>query len=353
MVDTVAACNYAAEDADVTWQLWQYLSTRLDGQPAIKKLFEEVEMPLMQVLARMEANGVSLDCDLLRTMSRAINKQIDELADKIYQQAGFPFNIDSTKQLAEVLFDRLGLQSIRQGKTQRSTDADVLEQLSGQHPIVPLVLEYRQLVKLQNTYLDKLPLMINPRTQRLHASFNQTITATGRLSSSDPNLQNIPVRTELGRQIRSAFVPADRTHGCILSADYSQIELRLLLIFPGCCAVKGVFRGYGHSYFVASQIYGVEAGEVTSEMRGRPRRSISALSMGRGLTVCRRQSASARPRPNDLSTIIIAGILPFVNLWTVKSTRRPSGVRRNHFRPASSHHGLTSKTLLSVHWPNV
>ncbi len=283
MVDTVSACDYAAEDADVTWQLWQYLSTRLDGQPAIKKLFEEVEMPLMQVLARMEANGVSLDCDLLRTMSRAINKQIDELADKIYQQAGFPFNIDSTKQLAEVLFDRLGLQSIRQGKTQRSTDADVLEQLSGQHPIVPLVLEYRQLVKLQNTYLDKLPLMINPRTQRLHASFNQTITATGRLSSSDPNLQNIPVRTELGRQIRSAFVPADRTHGCILSADYSQIELRLLAHFSRDAALLKAFsEDMDIHTFVASQIYGVEAGEVTSEMRGRAKAVNFGIIYGQG-----------------------------------------------------------------------
>jgi len=282
-VDTAAACAYAAEDADVTWQLWQYLSIRLEGQPAIKKLFDEVEMPLMQVLARMEANGVSLDCDLLRTMSRAINKQIQVLAEKIYQQAGMSFNIDSTKQLAEVLFDRLGLQSLRQGKTQRSTEAEVLEQLAGQHPIVPLVLEYRQLVKLQNTYIDKLPLLVNPRTQRLHASFNQTVTATGRLSSSDPNLQNIPVRTELGRQIRSAFVPADRSHGCILSADYSQIELRLLAHFSQDAALLKAFAEDRDIHtFVASQIYGVAAEAVTSDMRGRAKAVNFGIIYGQG-----------------------------------------------------------------------
>ncbi|MEN6308444.1 MAG: DNA polymerase I, partial [Anaerohalosphaeraceae bacterium] len=283
MVDTATACDYAAEDADVTWQLWQYLSIRLDAQPAVKKLFEDVEMPLMQVLARMEANGVSLDCDLLRKMSRAINKQIDELTDKIYQQAGFPFNIDSTKQLAEILFDRLGLQSVRQGKTLRSTDADVLEQLSGQHPIVPLVLEYRQLVKLQNTYIDKLPLLVNPKTQRVHASFNQTVTATGRLSSSDPNLQNIPIRTELGKQIRSAFVPADRGNSCILSADYSQIELRLLAHFSQDTALLKAFtEDMDIHTFVASQIHGVEAGEVTSEMRGRAKAVNFGIIYGQG-----------------------------------------------------------------------
>ncbi len=282
-VDTAAACTYAAEDADVTWQLWEYLSTRLNSQPAIKKLFEEVEMPLMQVLARMEANGVSLDCELLRTMSRAINKQIQVLAEKIYQQAGMSFNIDSTKQLAGVLFDRLGLQSLRQGKTQRSTEAEVLEQLSGQHPIVPLVLEYRQLVKLQNTYIDKLPLLVNPRTQRLHASFNQTVTATGRLSSSDPNLQNIPVRTELGRQIRSAFVPADRSHGCILSADYSQIELRLLAHFSQDAALLKAFAEDRDIHtFVASQIYGVAAEAVTSDMRGRAKAVNFGIIYGQG-----------------------------------------------------------------------
>lgn len=281
-VDTAAACEYAAEDADVTFQLWQYLSTRLNAQPAIQKLFQEVEMPLVSVLARIEANGVSLDTDLLGKMSRTLNKQIQHLADKIYEQAGVPFNIDSTKQLAEILFDRLGLQSIRQGKTQRSTDADVLDQLSGQHPIVPLLLEYRQLVKLQNTYVDKLPLLVNPRTGRVHASFNQTVTATGRLSSSDPNLQNIPIRTELGKQIRSAFVPKDKD-GCIFSADYSQIELRLLAHFSKDAALRKAFaENMDIHTFVASQIYGVAPQDVTSEMRTKAKAVNFGIIYGQG-----------------------------------------------------------------------
>ncbi len=281
-VDTTAACEYAAEDADVTWQLWQYLATRLDAQPGIKKLFEEVEMPLISVLAQIEFNGVSLDTDLLRKMSRSINKQISDLVEQIYAQTGVPFNIDSTKQLAEILFDRLKLQSIRQGKTLRSTDADVLDQLSGQHPIVPLLLEYRQMVKLLNTYIDKLPLLVNPRTSRVHASFNQTVTATGRLSSSDPNLQNIPIRTELGKQIRSAFVPKDKD-GCIFSADYSQIELRLLAHFSKDAALLKAFADDMDIHtFVAAQIYGVALADVSSEMRTKAKAVNFGIIYGQG-----------------------------------------------------------------------
>jgi DNA polymerase-1 len=281
-VDTAAACEYSAEDADVTYQLWQYLSARLDAQPSLKKLFEEVEMPLVSVLARMEFNGVSLDTDLLHKMSKSIKKQVEQLTDKIFAIAGLPFNIDSTKQLAEVLFDRLGLQSVRQGKTQRSTDADVLDQLSGQHPIIPLLLEYRQLVKLQNTYIDKLPLLVNPKTQRVHASFNQTVTSTGRLSSSDPNLQNIPIRTEVGKQIRSAFVPKDKA-GCILSADYSQIELRLLAHFSKDKALLKAFADDMDIHtFVASQIYGIPVEEVSSEMRTKAKAVNFGIIYGQG-----------------------------------------------------------------------
>jgi DNA polymerase-1 len=281
-VDTAAACEYSAEDADVTYQLWQYLSARLDAQPSLKKLFEEVEMPLVSVLARMEFNGVSLDTDLLGKMSKSIKKQVEQLTDKIFAIAGLPFNIDSTKQLGEVLFDRLGLQSVRQGKTQRSTDADVLDQLSGQHPIVPLLLEYRQLVKLQNTYIDKLPLLVNPKTQRVHASFNQTVTATGRLSSSDPNLQNIPIRTEVGKQIRSAFVPKDK-NSCILSADYSQIELRLLAHFSKDKALLKAFADDMDIHtFVASQIYGIPVEEVSSEMRTKAKAVNFGIIYGQG-----------------------------------------------------------------------
>ncbi|MEN8128110.1 MAG: DNA polymerase I [Planctomycetota bacterium] len=281
-VETTVACQYAAEDADVTWQLYEYLSKYLDAMPGIKTLFETVEMPLVTVLARMEANGVSLDTALLRKMSNTMTETVDKLTDQIYALAGAPFNIDSPKQLGEILFDRLGLTSIKKGKTQRSTDAGVLEQLKNDHEIIPLLLEYRQLVKLKNTYTDKLGQLINPRTERVHASFNQTVTATGRLSSSDPNLQNIPVRTEMGRKIRSAFIPADKT-SCILSADYSQIELRLLAHFSKDKALLEAFAADQdiHS-FVASQVYGVEPEKVTSEMRGKAKGVNFGIIYGQG-----------------------------------------------------------------------
>lgn len=281
-VGTAGACEYAAEDADVTWRLWEYLSPRLDKEYALKKLFMDVEMPLMEVLARIQFNGVTIDARMLRRMSGALRTQLDTLTDKIFALAKGPFNIDSPKQLGEVLFDRLGLPSARKGKTQRSTDADVLDELSDSHPIVPLILEYRQLMKLQNTYIDKLPMLINPRTGRVHASFNQTITATGRLSSSDPNLQNIPVRTELGKQIRSAFIPAD-PDDCILSADYSQIELRLLAHFSRDKALLGAFESDMDIHtFVAAQIFNVDAAAVSSEMRTRAKAVNFGIIYGQG-----------------------------------------------------------------------
>jgi len=267
MVDTAAACEYAAEDADITLQLYEYLKGRLAKEPNLKKLFEDVEMPLVRVLAVMEANGVSLDIKLLKNMSGELNETLEELTSRIYKLAGEVFNIDSPKQLAEVLFDKLGLESIRVGKAGRSTDAAVLEQLADEHEIVPLIVEYRMVSKLQNTYVDKLGLLINQRTDRVHASFNQSVTATGRLSSSDPNLQNIPIRTELGRKIRSAFIP-QKKNDCILSADYSQIELRLLAHFSKDKALMAAFAADQDIHrFVASQIYDVPLEEVTDQMR--------------------------------------------------------------------------------------
>jgi DNA polymerase-1 len=230
-------------------------------------LFEEVEMPLVTVLAAMEYNGVSLNTKLLKEMSSELATTLKMLTDRIYKCAGAAFNIDSPKQLAEVIFDKLGLESVRSGKSGRSTDANVLEQLSDQHPVIEMILQYRQISKLQNTYVDKLGQLINPHTGRVHASFNQTITATGRLSSSDPNLQNIPIRTELGSKIRSAFIPESKG-GCILSADYSQIELRLLAHFSKDQALMSAFATDQDIHrFVASQIYGVPIEEVTGEMR--------------------------------------------------------------------------------------
>jgi DNA polymerase-1 len=282
MVDTAAACEYAAEDADVTFRLYLYLKEQLGKEPLLKTLFEDVEMPLVAVLAAMEYNGVSLDTHVLRKMSGEINETLETVTEQIYEQAEAVFNIDSTKQLAEVLFDKLGLTPIRVGKTGRSTDAAVLEQLAGQHPVIELVLQYRMLKKLGTTYVDKLGSLTNPRTGRVHASFNQTIAATGRLSSSGPNLQNIPIRTELGSRVRSAFVPA-RDGDSILSADYSQIELRLLAHFSRDEALLSAFAADQDIHrFVASQIFGVPIEDVTHEMRSRSKAVNFGVIYGQG-----------------------------------------------------------------------
>ncbi len=282
MVDTTLACEYSGEDADLTYRLYLELKKRLEGQSDLWKLFTDVEMPLVRVLAGMEYNGVSLDTALLRQMSGDLERAIDSVREQILQQAGTTFNIDSPKQLAEVLFDRLHLVSGRTGKGGRSTDAAVLEELADEHPIAKMILEYRSLSKLKNTYTDKLGAIINPRTGRVHASFNQTVTATGRLSSSDPNLQNIPIRTDLGRKIRAAFVP-QRREDCILSADYSQIELRLLAHFSRDVALLAAFTADQDIHrFVASQIYGVPLNEVTSEMRSRCKAVNFGIIYGQG-----------------------------------------------------------------------
>jgi DNA polymerase-1 len=282
MVDTASACDYSCEDADITFQLHQYLSSKLAKEPKLKQLFEEIEMPLVEVLTAIELNGVKVDVQVLKQMSIEINNQLEETTERIYDLAGVAFNIDSPKQLSEVLFDRLGLKSLREGKTGHSTDAGVLDELAGQHPIIEQILQYRQLSKLKNTYTDKLGTLINPRTGRVHASFNQTITATGRLSSSDPNLQNIPIRTEIGKKIRAAFVPGRKTDR-IVSLDYSQIELRMVAHFSGDRELKKAFEQDRdiHS-FVASQIYNVDIKDVTDQMRSRCKAVNFGLIYGQG-----------------------------------------------------------------------
>jgi len=282
LVDLGVAAEYSAEDADITYQLYLCLRDRLEQEPQLHKLFHEVEMPLVEVLAEMEYNGVSIDTGLLRGMSGELDEALKRVAERIYEQAGAVFNVDSPKQLAEVLFDRLKLQAGRMGKSGRSTDAEVLDQLTDQHPIAGLVLEYRTLSKLKNTYVDALGSLIHPKTGRVHTSFNQTVTATGRLSSSNPNLQNIPIRTELGRKIRAAFVPENKDD-CILSADYSQIELRLLAHFSKDETLRAAFAADQDIHrFVASQIYNVPLDQVTSEMRARCKTVNFGIIYGQG-----------------------------------------------------------------------
>lgn len=294
-VETVRACEYAAEDADITWQLYEILDSQLTGS-GLESLFHETEMPLVSVLAAMESEGVKVDTGLLAGMSRELGQRLLELTRQIHQEAGHPFNIESTKQLATVLFDELKLPVIRQTKTGRSTDAETLDTLAWQtqHPVPRLIREYRELAKLKGTYVDTLPTMICPRTGRIHASFHQTAAITGRLSSSDPNLQNIPIRTELGGRIRKAFVPRDADH-VLLTADYSQIELRVLAHF---CQDEALLRAFTEDrdihQFVASQVFGVPLEEVTPVQRGRAKavnfgiiygQTAYGLSRGTGMPV--------------------------------------------------------------------
>src|SRR5258706_4880310 len=222
--------RYAAEDADVAWRLGEMLRGKLSETKTLQKLNDTLETPLIDVVAEMEFNGVAIDAQILKQQSEVLGARAEKLRAEIMDAAGCNFNPDSTKQLADVLFNKLGLKVIKRNKTGPSTDVMVLERLAAEHKCPRLILEYRSLVKLKNTYLDNLTDYVNPRTNRIHASFNQTGAATGRLSCSDPNLQNIPIRTDEGRRIRLAFV-AGGEEKVLLTADYSQIELRVLAHF--------------------------------------------------------------------------------------------------------------------------
>lgn len=261
-----AAAAYACADVDMTYRLRSVVESELK-KAELWKLFEEVEMPLVPVLAQMEQNGVALDVSFLDQLSRELHQRIGEVENEIHRAAGHRFNINSTQQLGAVLFEQLRLPTSRRTKTGYSTEADILEELRGTHPIVELVLEYRQLVKLKSTYVDALPLMINSTTGRLHTSFNQTGTVTGRLSSSEPNLQNIPIRTELGRKVRRAFV-AGSHNNLLLSADYSQVELRILAhISRDPRLLEAFAAGEDIHAATASEIFGVAPNRVTPDMR--------------------------------------------------------------------------------------
>jgi len=267
-VDTQHVCEYAGEDADFTWRLYEILAPQLAGSHA-ESLFRDIEMPLIEVLVEMTNNGIELDTKLLFKLGGSMADRMAELTEEIHRAAGRAFNIDSTKQLGVVLFDEQGLEPVKKTKTGRSTDHETLQTLTDrtENPIPPLVLQYRELTKLKGTYVDTLPKMICRRTGRVHASFDQTGAVTGRLSSSDPNLQNIPIRTETGRQIRKAFVASDSDR-ILLTADYSQIELRLLAHFCKDAALVEAFKtGEDIHRAVAAQVNSVALDDVTSAQR--------------------------------------------------------------------------------------
>jgi DNA polymerase I len=271
------AVAYAAEDADVTFRLHQALWPRLEGLPALGRLYREIEVPLVPVLSRMERNGVRIDTALLARQSRDMAERIHHLEQQAYAVAGRRFNLSSPKQIGDIFFDELGLPIIaKTPKGAPSTSEEVLEQLAELgHALPKLILEHRGLSKLKSTYIDKLPQLVNPDTGRVHTSYHQAVAATGRLSSSDPNLQNIPIRNEDGRQIRRAFIPAPGRR--LLSADYSQIELRIMAHLSGDERLLAAFAaGEDIHRATAAEVFGAPLAEVTTEQR----RAAKAINFG-------------------------------------------------------------------------
>ena len=263
-VDVELATQYAAEDADITWRLYEKLSSILKGDDL--QLFQELELPLLEVLAEMEIHGMKLDQKHLQNLSTIIEKKIEVHTKKIHSIAGEEFNINSPKQLSVILFEKLGLPVIKKTKSGYSTDVTVLEQLAAEHDLPEVVLAYRQLGKLKSTYVDALQDEIFSKTGRVHTSFNQTVAATGRLSSSNPNLQNIPIRTEMGREIRKAIIAEGNNH--LLSADYSQVELRILAHLSGDEALIEAFQmGEDIHTRTACEIFGTSPDRLDAESR--------------------------------------------------------------------------------------
>ena len=266
-VDIEAAVPYAAADADMTGRLRGTLSGQLDNL-GLRPLLEDLEMPLVPVIVTMQSHGIKVDAGALHEMSRDLNHQMQQVEQALYDSIGHTVNINSPQQLSDLLFKELGLPRTKRTKTGYSTDANSLEGLKGLHPVVDNILEYRQISKLKSTYVDALPEMINPRTGRIHTSYNQTGSATGRISSSDPNLQNIPIRTELGRRVRKAFVAENSPDWLLFSADYSQIELRVLAHLSQDPGLLDAFRrGEDIHASTASLMFEVPINEVTFDMR--------------------------------------------------------------------------------------
>lgn len=262
--------EYAAEDADITLQLYEKLMPMLK-ENGVEKLFYEIEMPLVPVLSRMEANGVRIDTQNLQQISEEFGGEIRKIEEQVYELAGTPFNIASPKQLGEILFERLKIdEKAKKTKTgQYATGEEVLQKLAHKHAIIPLILDYRSLTKLKSTYLDALPALVNPKDGLIHTSYNQAVTATGRLSSNNPNLQNIPVRTAQGREIRRAFVPRSAQY-TLLAADYSQIELRIIAHLSQDPAMVSDFNlGHDIHAATAAKVFHVPMNEVTKEQRSR------------------------------------------------------------------------------------
>ncbi|MGF1564666.1 MAG: DNA polymerase I [Flavobacteriales bacterium] len=282
-LDPADVVDYACEDADVTFRLYERFKAEMD-QPHLKSLFYDLELPLLRVLADMEIEGVQLATDTLNDLSVRLGDDLDVLEKRIYELAGETFNLDSPKQLGPILFEKLGIGSnVKKTKTgQYSTGEDELMKYAVDHPIVNEILSYRQLKKLKSTYVDTLPQLVNRRTGRIHTSFSQTVASTGRLSSNNPNLQNIPIRTERGREVRKAFVPRDREH-LLLSADYSQVELRVIAALSGDDGMIAAFKA-GHDIHAATaaKVFGVALADVDRDMRSKAKAVNFGIIYGQG-----------------------------------------------------------------------
>lgn len=266
MVDQQEVAKYAGADADHTWQLYELYKPKLEEAGGLKGIFYDIEMPVSAVLTGMERAGIALDKEFLGVMSEKLTKDIAELEKEIYADAGHEFNINSTRQLGDILFDELHLPSNKKTKTGRSTDESVLQGLRGAHPIVERLLQYRELYKLRSTYVDALPQLVSPRDGRIHTSYNQAVAATGRLSSTNPNLQNIPIKTAMGREIRKAFVADEGQR--LVSIDYSQIELRLLAYVSGDRNLIEAFAGGQDVHkATAAKVFDCDIAEVTADQR--------------------------------------------------------------------------------------
>ena len=291
--------DYACEVADITWQLKTVFEPLLKEESLVS-LFQEIEMPLVSVLAKMEREGINLDQGSLQIFSKELESSVEEIQDAIFVSAGTEFNISSPKQLGEVLFEHLKIDDkAKKTKTgQYSTSEEVLSKLKNKHPIVEKVITFRSLQKLRSTYVDNLPGLINPNTKRIHTSFNQAVAATGRLSSNNPNLQNIPIRTERGREVRKAFIPRDDKH-VLLAADYSQVELRLIAeMSKDPVMIEAFKQGLDIHTATASKVFNVPLKDVTKEMRSNAKivnfgiiYGVSAFGLSQQSSLSRKEAA--------------------------------------------------------------
>ncbi|MBL0026268.1 MAG: DNA polymerase I [Saprospiraceae bacterium] len=355
-VDLEKVKEYACEDADLTLQMVPVLKTMM-AENELDELYKKIEEPLIRVLCDLEYEGIKIEPEFLNDYSKELEKMILEKEQEIYRNAGVHFNIASPKQVGEVLFDRLKVpyRWKRTSSGQYSTNFDKLTELAGEHIVIDAILEHRKFSKLKSTYVDALPLMVNPRTGRVHSNFNQARAATGRLSSENPNLQNIPIKDEAGREIRKAFVPRDNDH-VLLAADYSQIELRIIAEISNDKAMLDAFiAGNDFHKATAAKVYGVPYDEVTSEQRRNAKTVNFSITYGAGATNLSRQLGISRKDAQDLIQSYFREFSGLKNYMdeTVRSARELGYVktllgRRRNLRDINSRNSLTASNAERV-----